>query len=66
MKWVRVSASTTKLMFKIKVKENEEYVFRVMAENAKGISEPALSESTIARDKYSKHTCSLVKCIYIA
>lgn len=51
-----MNASTLKTEMKIaKLTEGNEYVFRVMAENAQGVSEPAETQGVVVKNKYSTY-----------
>ena len=53
MMWSTVNSTILKTELRIsKLIEGAEYLFRVMAENAQGCSDPALTDSIVIKDKY--------------
>ena len=62
--WVRCTDTVSGTQVTIqKLKEGHEYEFRVMAENANGVSEPLVAEkATLVKNPFSKRSfCSLLK-----
>lgn len=53
MMWTTVNSTSQKTEIRIsKVEEGSAYVFRVMSENAQGLSEPAETPAVTAKDRY--------------
>lgn len=66
MMWTTVNSTSQKTEIRIsKLVAGNGYVFRVMAENAQGISDPAETPVIIAKDRYGEWAINLVWMIGI-
>lgn len=68
MMWTTVNSTSQKTEIRIsKLEEGSAYVFRVMAENAQGLSEPTETPIVTAKDRYcvpSQPNCPIIKEIH--